>query len=427
MDLEKITEEFYEYVQFCKDAIESLRESPLLQGEIKEVSSFKAEMIFKGLDQNTKDVEVLIAKRNELIAIKVNHTRRVINDILKVAEKIGLKADFKKVLEITAMLHDLGRFEYATWNNSFGENYSSQILSRMYFTGDRFEELLRPMSVRNHSEAGFELIMHRGKIKSLLDNYEFAKVIGQAILHHQDHILEGEFAVSKNRLDEKLMHANLSELLQKTTAFNEAEVQIYAVLTQLIKDVDCLDILYQHLTGEYPVIRPVVYFNKDIRDKNGNVIGRNSLSTFASDYGFTVEQVAEFNGLTKEEAEKKEKLALPTYDLETKKFIIDPSKFVMPEDLKEKFFRLERMDLQELNKRLDYNPVVSRWWELLQFLGNIHFTSNLEVIRESGLLDQVYNEFPEEIKPNVKEAYDFAKEYLLKNRGSEIYADRVLK
>ena len=41
------------------------------------------------------------------------------------------------------------------------------------------------------------------------------------------------------------------------------------------------------------------------------------------------------------------------------------------------------------------------WWRLLQFLGNINFTSNLEVIKENGLLDQIYNELPDEIKHNV--------------------------
>ena len=99
----------------------------------------------------------------------------------------------------------------------------------------------------------------------------------------------------------------------------------------------------------------------------------------------------------------------------------------MPSDLKEKFFNLERIDLQEINKRLDYNPIVGMWWRLLQFLGNINFTSNLEVIKESGLLDQIYDEFPDEVKPNVKEAFDFAKEYLLTNRGNEIYAKNVFK
>lgn len=427
MNLEKITEEFNEYVKFCQDAVESLRENPLLQKKIPGAASFREEMISKGLSGDARDIDVIIAKKNELINIKINHTNRVVSDILKVASKIGINADLKKVLEVTARLHDIGRFEYATWNLMYGENYLNQKTKRKYFTNQKYSELLEPIKAKNHSEAGFELIMNKGKIKSLLAKYEFAKVISIAVLHHQDHILTGEFSKEVNKLDDKLMHANLNELLTCSTTFNEAEVQIYAVLTQLIKDVDCLDILYQHLTGEYPVIRPVTTFNKDIRNYDGVVVGKNPLFEFAADYGFTKEQVAEFNGLTVEEANEKDRLALPVYDLKTKKFLIDPSRLVMPADLKEKFFNLERIDLQEINKRLDYNPIVGMWWRLLQFLGNINFTSNLEVIKESGLLDQIYNEFPDEIKPNVKEAFDFAKEYLLTNRGNEIYAENVFK
>ena len=427
MNLEKITEEFDNYVKFCRDAVESLSDNPCLQSRIPDAQAFRNEMISKGLDNDSRDIDVIIAKRKELIDIKVNHTNRVVSDILKVAAKIGIKADLKKVLEVTARLHDIGRFEYATWNLMYGENYLNQKVKRKYFTNELYRELLEPLNVKNHSEAGFELIMHKGKIKSLLAKPEFAKIIGIAILHHQDHDLKGEFSPEINKLDDKLINANLNEILNCSNTFNEAEVQLYAVLTQLIKDVDCIDILYQHLTGEFPVIRPVTTFNKDIRDYNGNVIGTNPLFEFAADYGFTKEQVADFNGLTVEEAEKKDRLALPVYDLKTKKFLINPSKLVMPEDLKEKFFNLERIDLQEINKRLDYNPIVGMWWRLLQFLGNINFTSNLEVIKESGLLDQIYNEFPDEIKPNVKEAFDFAKEYLINNRGNEIYTTNIFK
>ena len=428
MNLEAITREFYDYVEFCRDAVDSLKENSELQGSIAGVTEgMKRELLANGkISNDARDIDVLTAKRQELIDIKVNHTERVVNDILRVSSKIGMKVDFQRVLEITARLHDIGRFEYATWNTAYGEVYGDQENKRKFFKG-KYAELLEPLAVKNHSEAGFELLMHRGKIKSLLAKPAFARAISTAVLHHQDSVLRGEFSPSSNALDDKLLNSNIEDLLKDTGTFNEAEIQIYAVLTQLIKDVDCLDILYQHLTGEFPVIRPSTNFVKNIRNREGQVIQKRSVSEFASQWGFTPEEVIKFNNMTLEEAEKKDVLALPVYDSENKKWLIDPAKLKMPEDLKAKFFNLERIDLQEINKKADWNPIVGMWWRLLQFLGNISFTSNLEVVKENGLLEKIYEMFPDEVKPQVKEAFDFASEKLLSNRGTEIYTRSVLK
>ena len=426
MNLEAIVQEFEEYVKFCQDAVSSLGEDPALDGKIKIVTPItRDEMISKGLVlPNARDIDVLIAKRQELINVKINHTKRVVDDIMRIASKIGFNVDFERVLKIAALLHDIGRFEYATWNTMYGEDYNNQLEKRKHFKG-KYAELLEPLAVKNHSEAGFELLMHKGKIKSLLDKPAFARVISTAVLHHQDSVLKGEFSPTVNRLDDKLLNSNLEDLLKDTTTFNPAEVQIYAVLTQLIKDVDCLDILYQHLTGEFPVIRPSTSFNKDIRNREGIVIEERTLEEFASRWGFTPEEVANFNNLTIEEARKKATLYLPLYDYQNKKWLIDPSKLVMPEDLKEKFFKLDRIDLQEINKRLDWNPIVGMWWRLLQFLRNINFTSNLKVIKENGLLDKIYEKFPVEARENVVEAFNFANEKLLNNRGEDIYTNSL--
>lgn len=428
MNLETIKKEFDDYVSFCEEAIISLGENKLLQGRIPEAKAYYSELLNAGLvSQNARDIDVIIAKRKELIRIKAEHTNRVTQNILRVADKIGVKVDLKNVLEVVARLHDIGRFEYATWNLSYVENYKKQEDRRKYFTYPSYRELLEPIAATNHSEAGFVLLTQKGKIKSLAANPEFLKVIGQAVLHHQDAKLVGEFSPEVNMLDDKLMRANLSDILKVGASFNEAERQVYAVLTQLIKDVDCIDILYQHLTGDYPILRPTATFNKNIRTKTGEVIERHSLEEFSARWGFTPHYVAEFNGLSLEGAEQSDVLQLPVYDKKSKKLFISPEKLVMPADLKEKFFNLERLDLQELNKRLDWNPIVGMWWRLLQFLGSISFTSNIEVLKESGILDEIYNLYPDEVKPNVHEAFDFAKIKLLENRGSDIYAINPFK
>ena len=137
--------EFNDYVQFCRDAVQSLGDNPELQGPIPGVTAgMRKELLAKGkISSSARDVDVLMAKRQELIDIKVNHTERVVNDILSVASKIGLNVDFQRVLEIVARLHDIGRFEYATWNTMYGERYEDQESKRKYF-GGKYAELLQP-------------------------------------------------------------------------------------------------------------------------------------------------------------------------------------------------------------------------------------------------------------------------------------------
>ena len=421
MENNRIENEFNNYVAWCREAIKSLTENPKLKNiTMSGAPSIKKELIDRGLvSPNISDAEAIANKRQELIDIKVNHTSRVVEDILRVSQKIGLSVDFKKIVEVVARLHDIGRFEYAVWNDAYGEKYIDQS-GRNIYEGTEFAEFATPIEAKNHSEAGVHLLKN-GKIPTLNENPEIAKVVIEAVRHHQDAVMSGELNPNQNRIDERLISGDILSLLTASNGFNEAETQIYAVLTQLIKDVDCIDILYQHLTGEFPVLRPVTRFNKALRSRDGKeVLEMMPLEIFAKKWGFSVEEVLEFNGMTREQAEASLQLDLPTRK-------IDSTLLVMPDDLKEKFFNLERIDLQEINKRYDYNPIVGMWWRLLQFLGQLSFTSNLSVIKENELLDKIYQQYPPEYHANLSEAFEFAKRYLLEGRGNDIYAESPFK
>ena len=319
MNNKQIEQEFNEYVLWCREAIKSLIENPRLKDTtILGTSPIKKELSARGLiTPDATDIEAISAKRQELIDVKVNHTARVVEDIIRVSNKIGLSVD------------------------AYGEQYRDQS-KRLMYEGTPYQELMTPLNVKNHSEAGFELLTKKGKIKALAENKRFLKVISHAILHHQDSNLVGELNPSNNRIDESIIGRDVSSILTESDTFNEAETRIYSILTQLIKDVDCIDILYQHLTGEFPVLRPVTRFNKALRSRDGKeVLEMMSLEEFANRWGFSVEEVLEFNGMTREQAESALQLDLPTRK-------IDPSLLVMPEDLKMRFLNLEQIDLQEM-------------------------------------------------------------------------------
>ena len=57
--------------------------------------------------------------RLEMIKLKLNHTMRMISEIIKTNDFLGLKFDFKTVLKIAILYHDIGRFDQATWTGDY--------------------------------------------------------------------------------------------------------------------------------------------------------------------------------------------------------------------------------------------------------------------------------------------------------------------
>ncbi|MFH2091079.1 MAG: HD domain-containing protein [Pseudomonadota bacterium] len=64
----------------------------------------------------------------ENILLKKMHTKRVCKEILQIGQKLGLKEDALRFLELTALFHDIGRFEqyarYKTFADYKSENHA---------------------------------------------------------------------------------------------------------------------------------------------------------------------------------------------------------------------------------------------------------------------------------------------------------------
>ncbi|MDZ7641842.1 MAG: hypothetical protein U5J62_07460 [Desulfurivibrio sp.] len=55
------------------------------------------------------------------IILKKKHSERVRNEIIRIGKTLGLGADARRVAEITALFHDIGRFEqYARYKTFCG-------------------------------------------------------------------------------------------------------------------------------------------------------------------------------------------------------------------------------------------------------------------------------------------------------------------
>lgn len=377
-DYENAKNGFDNYVEECKNRIKDtfFKDEYLLS-----LKSLRDNLVNSGkVNKDISIEEAIKFERLQMIEVKVNHTMRVVEDVIRISEKLGTNIDFTNILKISALLHDIGRFDQATWNNNFSDScYKST------------------KGINSHAHAGYHILFNNNRIESFRINKKFYPAVGSVIYNHGNAILTGDLALKLNSINE--LDVN------KLTGYynlNDSEKIIIAALVQMVRDVDMLDILYQNLTGELPVVRDIMTFN----------VSDNTIIDIAKYWEIDYEYLLEYNSIEINHTSKTRTINVPVDK-------INPKKLIVPKDIQERFFRNEFIDLKELNARKDWSFITGMWWRLNHFLNNISFTSNLELVQEKELLDKIYNKYPEEYKPLVKDAFEFASEYLLNKRIKE--------
>ena len=110
------------------------------------------------------------------------------------------------------------------------------------------------------------------------------------------------------------------------------------------------------------------------------------------------------------------------------KLLIDLRKLSVPQDIKDKFYNNDDIDLKGIRARRDWTFINGMWWRLNHFLNNITFLTNLEMVEQKEVLEQIYATYPDEYKPLVFPAFEFAKEQLvekvIKENEGEVYIKR---
>lgn len=325
--------------------------------------------------------------RLEMINLKLDHTMRMIGEIIKINEELGIKVDFKTVLKIAILYHDIGRFEQATWTGDFGD--------------DQYKK--RGKIFLNHGEAGKQIFLEREQNFAVDEQY--APIISESILHHVK--IENANHLHHRFNDIKELRAlNIHDIITGKFQFNDAELQIASLITQLVADIDKTDILYQYLTGEIPLVREALY------DES-----KKSLDEIALHWAVSKKDILEYNKIEESDYNKlendKKEIKIPVEKLEI-------SKLEVPKDIKEMFFSGNWKPLQELRKRPDWNFICALWWRISVFINNINFYSVLVSLEETKLLDQIYNKMPDKYKPLIEDAIAYAKTKIIPNiKGDE--------
>ena len=170
----------------------------------------------------------------DMIQNKINHTLRVTDNAILLANKLNLSEDKIEIIKVIGLLHDIGRFEQ--WKNY-----------KTFYDVDSMD----------HGEYGYQVLIK--------DNY-----INEYTSDNQDTILRVVRNHNKMELPNDLSEDELMYI-------------------KIIKDADMLDILYMRSIEELKVKIEDKPMSKEVWDKvlEHKLISKNDLNTLSDKLGIT--------------------------------------------------------------------------------------------------------------------------------------------
>ena len=343
---------------------------------IKNTFFTNGDMDYINCYNNESGITDIVRKhRLKMIDIKVEHTMRMIEQCIKINENLGLKIDLGLAIKVAVLYHDIGRIRQSIWSNTFNDSIYK----------------IKNQEFNNHSEDGYDIFLNN----VFCVDSKYIPIISQVILHHQD-LHSVDKLKYKYKYDGNLSNININNIVTGNFELNNAEWEVTSLIVQLVADIDKCDILYQHLSSDFEMIRDYVYDNS-----------KDSLDDISKKWGISKNEIIEYNNLDEFYYQPK-KIKIPVLNLSLEKLEV-------PMYMKEMFYNNSWPELNVLIQDINWNFISILWWRLSHFLNQISFTSTLANIEESNLLEQIYEKIPVKFKPLVSEAFEYALDVLVKN------------
>lgn len=328
-----------------------------------------------------------VNKRLNMIRIKLDHTMRMVEEIIRINEEMGIKLDFQLVMKLAILYHDIGRFEQATWSDTYVDNAYTN--NNKKYNGNE---------VQDHGQAGKYIFLNNDFAVS----EQYKPAIGESIFFHQNPENSSKLQYRYDSLSE-IRGLDINDILTGKHDLNESEWHIVALITQLVADIDKTDILYQYLTNDISV------FNNYTIDST-----QRTLDEISKDWNVSKEEILEFNECEETDYNKKIKkqILIPIKTLNL-------SQLEVSNEFRNMFYEFCETDNQELKKtwgdlqklrniHTKWSFVYALWWRVARFIKDINFYSVLVGIEECKLLEQIYEQMPEEYRPLIKEPIEYA-------------------
>ena len=174
----------------------------------------------------------IIGDKDQIIALmerKIVHSHEVVSDGTKVLEKLGFNDSFKELARITFLDHDIGRFSQVRYTATFDD---TKLINYGY---------------KNHGDLG-KVVLLSGLIKQQIPNTRvFDEAISDVVNDHVTKIV-----------DSKSLLVLCNDLLKSEDAYEfflkadiDTKRKVIDTITQIVQDVDRLDIYHQILDGRW--------------------------------------------------------------------------------------------------------------------------------------------------------------------------------
>lgn len=416
------------YIEHCK---EMLIKTFFTRDSVKVgiVSSIKSN------DLSPEEVNDRITKhRLNLINIKVDHTMRMVKQIVEINRVLDVRFDFGLILKNAVLFHDIGRFSQALRGDTFTDSvfYGPDSLVANGFV--------------SHADEGASVYLNE---KFAVDD-AYKWTVSQSIKYHD--VPNDSTNPNTKFLDaDKVASFSFDNVLNgpinpKTVKqMNSSEILAYSLITQLVADIDKADILYQCANATFERGMNGMLVRDYVEDRS-----RDSLENVAKYWEISKDDIIQINTSFNEK-----QYEIDRFDLKKNVSIripiekIDISKLKISDDfmymLKNNSWSgsSERGGLAELQKRTDWNFLTIFLWRLGKFICDINVTSVLKTMDEIQLLDELKTKFismgnemigvdgkpmGEALFSLVEEGYNFVydllKERVYANRNNVIIEDK---
>jgi hypothetical protein len=380
---------------------------------IDEIMHGFAEDTKNEIEQNDKLSRQEQNSRKILIDVKINHSKRVAQDLKAVFNDRKFDSSWGVLGYFIGQLHDIGRFLEGEHANSFNP-YDVDVYYANDFAGTEYAW------VKEHASLGTALLINKEALNEIWTAFKLSqkqkdilnKVVGMVISNHQKDSILGDNLKIDLTGDETILRLNIFDLLINEKLSEHDLNRIIAFYSDLIRDIDKIDILYQHLTGEFPVLR--------------NTMGypplNENLDEIAAYWGITCEEILAVNSGVNQNLEKNGKrlelLQIPITALEA-------TKLAAPKDVEDMFYsNTIAPKLQELQDRRDWTPLTGMLWRLSTFIGQARFTGTLKSIKQSNLLEKILATYPAEYQEYLAPYFKYSEQMLMDNlNNNDLYVD----
>lgn len=337
--------------------------------------------------------------RDKVLALtqnKIAHTERGVNDIAELFKIFpGLAEEYTDLAKTIELFHDIGRFMQALESCTFADGASYN------------NESYQSQGITDHGRHGEQILRTGGMLEKAGIPLDYWEVIYNVVKYH---VHANGIPFNMEMQGEKVFFGNSLRSIAKDELARNKFMTLYY---QAVTAVDNLDVQRNVLlSGANSLVRKEI----GISVREGDTI-----SSIAERWGITEVELKEYNGL------ETDKLAVGTR-LRINSEIIPAEKFQIDDDYATKYMTdTLGTNLPALQRCPKYTFLSAQIFRL-HLLRNIAFVPVLQKILDSGMLDKLFELYPDKYKAIMAPFFDFAKEETLARINESItgmYAART--